>query len=142
MRQRHPNRRRGLTLVPALVCLVVASLLCAALIKKAHTQRELVRSAEHQVQAEWLAESGLERAVARLAADRAYPGETWNIPSDMLGNQGAGTGVVRIVVSSVNEPTARKVWVEADYPSGDESRARQSRTLTVDLGPDPKKGPS
>ena len=141
MRQQRPNRRRrGLTLVASLVCLLVASLLCAALIKKAHTQRVLVRSAEHQAQAEWLAESGLERAVGRLTVDRAYPGETWSIPSDVLGNQGAG--VVRIVISSVDEPTARKIRVEADYPSGDESRARQSRTLIVDLGPDPKKGPS
>jgi type II secretory pathway component PulK len=140
MRLQRPNRRLGLTLVPALVCLVVASLLCAALIKKAHTQRLQVRSSEHQAQAEWLAESGLERAVARLTVDRAYAGETWSIPSDAFGNQGAG--VVRIVITSVNEPTARKIRVEADYPSGDDSRARQSRTLIVDLGPVARKGPS
>jgi Tfp pilus assembly protein PilX len=141
MRRKRADRR-GLTLVAALVCLIVVGLICASLLRLAHAQRSQVRGLEHQAQAEWLAESGLDRAVTRLQDDRSYTGEMWSLAPDALG--GRYPGVVRIVVSSTNSSTTRTIRVEADYPagSGDEARARQSRTLIVDLGPDSKKGPS
>ena len=40
--------------------------------------RDLVRGQGWpRLQAEWLAESGVQRALARLALDRDYPGERW-----------------------------------------------------------------
>jgi Tfp pilus assembly protein PilX len=139
MRRKRADRR-GLTLVAALVCLIVASLICASLLRLAHSERSQVRSLERQTQAEWLAESGLDRAVTRLQLDRSYTGETWTFAPEAFG--GRDSGVVRIGVSSGNSSSARTIRVEADYPAGDDARARQSRTLIVDLRPDSKKGPT
>ncbi len=72
--------RQGVALIPALVCLVLVGMLCALALRTTHTQR-VVGIAEHRrLQAEWLAESGLARAAARLAADPSYKGETWDVP--------------------------------------------------------------
>ena len=43
------------------------------------------RSQERRLQAEWLAESGAQRAVARLARDHDYTGETWSLTARDLG---------------------------------------------------------
>ena len=140
MKLRRSNPRRGLTLIPSLVCLVVATALCAVLLRQAHTERVMVKSLERNEQAQWLAESGLARALARLAADRSYQGETWKLPAEALGGQLAGE--VRITVTTENPSTKRKVRVEADYPVDADARTRQSRTQIVELGPDPSKGPT
>ena len=88
-----PNRRptaRGLAIVPALVCLVLVTMLCAAMLKLAHAQRGATRDEERRMQAEWLAESGAARASARLAADAGYRGETWDVPAAALGGPRRG----------------------------------------------------
>ena len=82
MKLRRSNPRRGLTLIPSLVCLVVATACRAVLLRQAHTERVMVKSLERNEQAQWLAESGLARALARLAADRSYQGETWKLPAE------------------------------------------------------------
>jgi type II secretory pathway component PulK len=77
--------------VAALVCLLVMTLICGSLLRTIQTQRALVRSEERRLQADWLAESGLERAYARLANDPAYRGETWTLPADQIGGTDAGS---------------------------------------------------
>ena len=132
-------RRRGLALVPALACLVVVILFCGILVRQVSTHRALVRDEERRVQVEWLAESALARASARLAADRGYKGETWNIAAAELGGQ---AGAVQITVETVKDQAARRrVRVQADFPRDAEQRARASKTLTVDLGPERPGGP-
>jgi hypothetical protein len=139
MRPKRP-RRAGLAIIPALVCIVLVTLLCGSLLKQALTVRNLVRTEERRMQAEWLAESGLGRARARLEADPRYQGETWDVPAESLG--GRATGVVRITVEPVeNQSGRRRLRVEADYPRGEETRARQTKTLTVDFRPDTPGGP-
>jgi Tfp pilus assembly protein PilX len=133
--------RRGLMIIPALVCLVIVALLCSILLKQVHTQRGQVRWEERRMQAEWLAESGLARAAARLAANRGYKGETWEIPAKALA--ATSDGVVQISVEAIeNQPARRRVRVVADYPRADDRRARQSKHLIVNLGPETSGGPS
>lgn len=134
---RNPRRtRRGIALAPALVCLVLVGLLCAAVLRTAHIQRGLVASEEHRLQAEWLAESGLARAAARLGTDPDYTGETWEVAAKALGGNDAG--VVRIAVKPMEKSAGRRrVRVEADYPRGEAPRrARHSKQLIVDVGTD------
>jgi hypothetical protein len=142
MTVRRPNRR-GLVIIPALVCLVLVTLLCGVLLRQASLGRMAAHGEERRMQAEWLAESGLARASARLAADRGYRGETWGIPPDALGGR---AGVVRIAVEPLEDTkTVRRrarVRAEADYPRGDDRRARLSKTLIIDLGTEPPGGPS
>jgi Tfp pilus assembly protein PilX len=132
-------RRRGLAIVPALACLVVVVLFCGILVRQVSTHRALVRDEERRMQAEWLADSALARASARLAADRSYKGETWDLAAADLGGQ---AGVARITVETVaDQATRRRVRVEADFPREGDLRARSSKTLTVDLGPERPGGP-
>ena len=139
IRQGRPTRR-GLSSIPAMVCLVLVTLLSGVLLKQVRMQRNAVRDEERRSQADWLAESGLARASAKLAADPKYAGETWAPPAEALGGR---KGEVRITLDDVKDrPGARRVRVQADFPLGDERRARQTKTLIIDLGPGEPGGPS
>jgi hypothetical protein len=84
------------------------------------------------VQSQWLAESGVERAAAKLAADAAYSGETWTIPATDLGGQEAG--VVRIEVKPVAEQEKRRtIKIEANFPDDPVHCARQEKEIVLDL---------
>jgi type II secretory pathway pseudopilin PulG len=147
----HPKARkprRGLTMIAVLVCLLVMMLLGAALLRVALQERDGNRDQERRLQAEWLVESGLERARARLAADAGYAGETWPISAADLGLAEAGpaagaaekadraSGVVTI---SVDRPAGasgrRRVRVQADYPRDGTHPSRHSQERFIDLEP-------
>ena len=129
------SRRRGLTSVAMLLALFIVALICAVLLKVSLARRAEVGREERRLQAEWLAESGLGRASARLAGSSAYLGETWDITAEDLG--GRGTGVVVIQVEPIpDRPTTRRVRVQADYPSGSSLRTRKTKELLMEITPD------
>lgn len=133
---RNPHKRRGSILIIALVCLVLISLLLATLLKTAVQQRQQLRYEEQHLQAVWLSESGVERAASRLAADRAYAGETWHIPAAEL--HGPSAAEVKInVMRADNMPNRRTVAVEAVYPSGAIPFSKQTKQVNFDLPPEP-----
>jgi hypothetical protein len=129
--------RRGAFLVIAMVCLVLAMMLVAAVLKLVESQRRQMRMEQAGLQAEWLAESGCHRAAAQLAADRNYRGETWSIaPADLAGTGpgGADAGSVEIKVRPVDgEPKSRVIQVEAVFPADSEPSARRTRRATIIL---------
>jgi type II secretory pathway component PulK len=114
-----------------LVCLAVAAALSVVVVKQIATERRVAQMNERSLQALWLAEAGLERAAARLAAEPKYVGETWTIPAaDLAANEG---GVVRIQIETVaGRPERRSVRVEADYPDAADYRCRQVKQIIVD----------
>jgi type II secretory pathway pseudopilin PulG len=130
-------RRSGLVSVAVLIGLIIIAIICAGLLKVALARRAEVGMEERRLQASWLAESGLERASARLAASADYPGETWEIPSEELGGRGVGTVVIR-VEPVTDKPDRRKVHVQADYPSGSTLRSRQSKEIILQVTPSPR----
>jgi hypothetical protein len=145
--------RRGMTVVAVLICLIVITLLGGALLKVALAQRKLVRTQEHRLQADWLAESGAQRAIARLESDAGYQGETWSITAADLGYgetvptpapKGAGGQAIAEVTIAVERlPGAgnanrRRIQVTADYPRDPSSRARSTKHLLHDLEPSPR----
>jgi hypothetical protein len=120
--------------VVVLVCLLVITLIGAGLLRIVGSQRTLIQGEERGLQADWLAESGIERAAARLAIDPDYRGETWSIPADALG--GPSPAVVSIKAGPHRDgPDRRLVTVQADYPSDTDRRVRSSKQSVVDLGP-------
>ena len=123
--------RRGAVLVVAIVCVAVASILMVAIAQSLAAGRKTTQAGSWQLQAAWLAQSGLERAAWRLAADADYQGETWAIPPDQLpGHTGA---VVLIEVTPIaDQPDRRLVRVRADYPDHSRHRARQTTWVIVD----------
>jgi Tfp pilus assembly protein PilX len=129
-----PPRRPGAVTVAVLVCLVVAAMIGGALLRTGFVQRRRIQMEERRLQALWLAESGLERAAARLADAPDYRGETWEVPAADLGGPWAGT--VTIAVETTNAPPSRRtVRVQADYPNGAEPRARHHTQAVLDPGP-------
>lgn len=130
-------RRTGTASVFVLICLVVIALICGVLLKAVLAGRERLRGEERRIQAEWLVESGLERAAARLATDAEYSGETWDIPAEELG--GPHAGLVKITVDRPGTtPATRHVHVQADYPREATRRARLSKNILVHVGSTPK----
>jgi hypothetical protein len=140
-RPRSAAKRRGLVSVAVIVCLLIITMICGALLRIGLAERRLIQDEERRLQAEWLVESGLERAAERLATSGNYEGETWKIPASEL--NGPAPGVVRIVVETpASQPRRRRVRVEADYPANSDSRARQSKEVIWDLDRDKREGRS
>ena len=110
----------------------MASVIFVALLQLSVAQRRRVEAEAWQVQAAWLAESAVERAVARLAADADYQGETWRLSADDLGTrQGA---VVQIDVETIPEhEQRRRIRAQADYPDHPQHRARHSKQIVAEL---------
>jgi hypothetical protein len=127
-------KRRGIVAVAVIVCLLALTMICGALLRIGLTERRLIEDEERRLQAEWLVESGLERAVARLSASGEYVGETWELSASEL--NGPAPGVVRIVVATpAAQPARRRVRVEADYPARSQHSVRQSKDQMVELDP-------
>ncbi len=125
-------RRHGIVLVAVMACLAVASMIFISVVKTAALGHRATQSDARQVQAAWLAESGLERAAWQLANDADYAGETWTLSADELA--GPHDAVVEIEVEAVAEqPDQRLVRVRADYPNHPRHRARCSKQVLVQL---------
>ena len=131
------RRSRGLTVVVVLVCLIIITLVSGTVLKIGLAQRELARAQERRLQAEWLAESAAQRALAHLAVDSKYTGETWTVSTDELGQSeksAESAGNVAIAVDSVAADSGRRrVRITADYPRDPPLRARHTREFMIDL---------
>jgi hypothetical protein len=134
---------RGLTVVAVLVCLIIVTLVSGAVLKVGLAQRESLRVEERRLQAEWLAQSGIERALARLDRERDYTGETWSIAASELGldershagpDRESAAAVVLIAVERVpGDPGRRRVSARADYLRNPSRRSRHSQEIMVQL---------
>jgi Tfp pilus assembly protein PilX len=126
------QKRRGVVLILILACLAIASVLLMAGVKLALANHRFTRTFGWNVQAQCLAESGLERAAAQLAADADYSGETWKIPADIF--DGENAGLVKIEVKSVaDQNKSRLIKVQADFPDDPENRVRYSKEIILEL---------
>jgi hypothetical protein len=142
-------RRRGAVLVMALACLVILGMVQVLLVQAAVARRHLTEQHALRHQARWLAEAGVERAVARLAAEADYRGETWQIPAEELpcgSRGGAEPAAVEIEVQpAVNAPAKRGkrgdgasdriVRVRAAYPRDLPRRVLYEKQVTVSFPP-------
>jgi Tfp pilus assembly protein PilX len=125
------RHRRGAFAVVVLVCLLIAGMVLASLVRLALIQDRQSRSDQWRIQAGWLAESGLSRAASRLAADPKYPGETWEIGSDTLHGE---SGVVVIQVQKETAGAGRRLVIaEAAFPAAGPEQARRTRQVFVTL---------
>jgi Tfp pilus assembly protein PilV len=119
-------------LVAVLVCLMVAAVVLGSMLGAAAAHRRALETELWRVQAQWLAESGLERAARRLAADPSYSGERWALPVELPDSTVAAA--VNIQVGTVpDQPNRRLVRVRADYPDHPQDRARESKQVVVEL---------
>jgi type II secretory pathway component PulK len=126
---RAPSRRGAFTVI-VLVALLVVGMLVASLLRMALLQDRQLGYERLRLQASWLAESGLERAVSRSVADPGYAGETWRLEPGQLESSSAAAVVIRIEKEETNS-RLRKIFVEAVYPEEGPHQARLTRETTV-----------
>ena len=131
--------RRGAVLLLTIVCVAVALAIMAALVQVALLRYATQQNHQRRAQATCLVESGLDRAVARLAADPAYKGETWTIAAaefNPAADDDIPSALVRIEIKTVaNNPHNREIHITADYADDLKSRARRSKQTAVTLIP-------
>lgn len=141
MTHRRTQERSGVVLVPVLVCLMIVASLAASLLRSGFVRRDQARAEAVRLQADWLAESGLERAATALRRDPGYLGETWKLSADDLGGQGPGE--VLIAVEPAPGATGRRiVRARAIYPADAIRSARRTKQVTLDLAANRPEDPS
>jgi type II secretory pathway component PulK len=125
------SERRGAILLLVLVVLGVMFGISAAMLRRASLNRQEVQRREWAIQADWLVDSGMARAFAKLRSDPKYAEETWVVPAEDLG--GANTGRVTIRLAGVEGQAGRRtLTVSADYPDRPHDRARSHRSIVLD----------
>jgi len=111
-----------------MICLLLVSMLSAVLVRTALAQREQLERDAWQLQAEWLVQSGLERALAKRAADAKYTGETWR----PAGEDSAVIGRVEIVVAAATDGSGGRVLkLAVDVPDDPVNRAHVAREMIL-----------
>jgi Tfp pilus assembly protein PilX len=119
-------------LAAVLVCLLVISLVGAGMVQTMLTSQRDTRLQHDRLQASWLAESGMDRAIARLHSDVDYNREVWQVdPNELDGRRAAA---VEIVVESAGDATdMRRIVVVARLGDGPEQVAAWlDRTVSTD----------
>lgn len=127
-RRRAEDGRRGAALVAVLVLLSVFMLLAAGWARRIVGERQEVRRWHVEVQATRLAESGLARARAQLAASAEYRGEVWEIPADSW--EAGQDASVRIDVDIQDRDSDRRlveIVARARFPQGSERAVQRTR---------------
>jgi hypothetical protein len=129
---RRASERRGVVLAVALVVFLLCTAILCTLLQGVINHERQVRDHRQLDQARWLADAGIDRAIAQVRQSDTYRGETWKVSADELG--GAADGSVTITVDAVEEhPGELHVMAQADYPDYDVHRVRQSRETTIHL---------
>ncbi len=124
--------RRAVVLMSVLVCLAVAMMLFMAWLKTAAMERRQLRAQQDRLQAEILADAGLDRAAAQLHSAGDYSGETWQIGAEAFAGRGAATVTIHVEPPGDNA-AARNVQAVAEYPLGGDARVRRSKQITIVL---------
>src|SRR5688500_5327084 len=113
--------RRAASLFIALTALMVVTLVGAQLLRSLSRSQRQSKDHAHALQAQWLADSGLARAAARLNADGNYSGETWQpVIADVAGR------VEIVVVKDEQDPSRRRIRVVAAFPNDPIWRVQRS----------------
>ncbi|MCA9075147.1 MAG: hypothetical protein KDA93_08945 [Planctomycetaceae bacterium] len=123
------HRRAGTAMIVAVVCLTLLAAITVSLVRLAVASQHQVEREGWRLQSAWLAESALNRAIARI--DR---GENWD--SDEWTPTGIGpvNSSGRTTTTLAPDPDNESHWtitVVADFPDHPTDRVRTTRSRTV-----------
>lgn len=140
-KRRRRGKRRGVLLVAVIVCMAVVMGIVGTLLRSALSARRQLRVERDLRQVELLLEAGVDRAVAKLAANPNYDGETWSIPAMEILSDGDGEVVIEFPTAELPTETAsesedeaaasRRVRIAAEYPVGGLTAVRRTRTFVM-----------
>lgn len=125
-RFRRPEPRRGVVLVCVLVCVSVAITLATTATYSVLKQRQRLRMERQLRQVGLLIDAGVQLALAKLASDADYRGETWRINAEVL--PGFPAASVRIDVPKTPQ---RVATVVATLPADSATPVRRSHQFPV-----------
>jgi len=126
---RRVSRRSGAVLVASLVCLLIVMAMLGSMLQGTLRSRRQMHVHRDLLQCELLLQAGAERAAIRFAQDPDYRGETWSLPAEAI--VGTDQGQVTIAASRAADDQPWQLHVVAEYPLGDETSIRRSRTILV-----------
>jgi hypothetical protein len=126
------NSRTGTLVFAVLVCLLVVTLIAGALTKTIVRHNRVLRLQHHRLQADWLADSAIDRAAGWLHRNPNYEGETWRISPEEAGGSFEGIVVIRVQPIDGNQ-SRRRVRVVSYFPADPVHRARVEREVLVDV---------
>ncbi|MBW8883211.1 MAG: hypothetical protein JF612_00235 [Planctomycetia bacterium] len=124
------RRRRGAGLVVALVTLLIVMSTMATIIHSLLVDLRQTRQAAMELQAHWLADSAVGRAIVQLRADPTYEGETWK-PWMGMKEDNESVGVTEIRIERTSDNKDLRVIVNARYPDHPWRRVVMRRTFLI-----------
>ncbi len=130
--RRARSRPRGITMFVTVVCLAVIAALGASLLRSLAAEHRQAQLRRDQMQAFWLAESAVQRGVARLTAKSAYDGEQWQVDVDANGRRLRAQATIRIEPVGGNTQ-GRRIVVEVRCPAEGAASVMQRREIVVTL---------
>jgi hypothetical protein len=130
MNQTPFTQRRGAVTIIVIVLFAVTFTLAAVWAKRLLAERRSQVRAEERLQTEWLAEAGVRRAAAQLAANAEYDGEDWQIEATEISRPKSAS--VLITVEPGAQPNEFRLTARARYPH---KQPRVQITKTVAFSP-------
>ena len=127
-------RRQGIALLAAIVCVSIATAVMCGLVHLATQAYRETELEQRREQAGWIAESGVERALARLTANPEYSGEQWSLSAEAIGGRHNAEVTIQVEPLEGRE-NWRRVRVVADYPLEPSLRVRQTREFRTLVRP-------
>lgn len=132
--RKQPRGHRGLVLIAALVCLLVSMAIVGSMLQGTIRAQRQLHTERDVRQAELLLQAGFDRAVAKLAADADFAGDTWDLsPAEIVG-RGAGHVITTVNQTNRGRESICQIRVVAEYPLGRDFPARRSQVFTVSSG--------
>jgi Tfp pilus assembly protein PilX len=123
--------RRAAVLIFAMLVLLVLTLLGGELVRTMVMTSRRTQQDRHHLQAAWLAESGVERALAQLESDKGYGGEVWQPTVDDAAAENANAGKAKVTIIVEQVAGTRQVRVEALYPDQPVGRVAVERVYIL-----------
>lgn len=126
------GRKKGFIIILVLVSLIVASMFAGVMIRQSMmTEKQSERELNH-IQANWLVESGIERAFNQMRSNQDYAGETWKITESEL-NTDEPAEVLISIDENQEEEKSRQLVVKATYPVNSVFRSVISKTIPLNI---------
>jgi Tfp pilus assembly protein PilX len=127
-----------LVLVLLVVVMCVALALFGVWAQQVVRSQRRLESRQYRAQAQRLAEAGVRRAVAQLAADPNFKSESWSVPAEQLKQRHAA--VVRIEIAASPFESKLLCQATAEFPSAAPRRATVAKSIQVPI-PDGRDNP-
>jgi Tfp pilus assembly protein PilX len=131
------RKRQGAVLAVALVTLLVVTILAGTVLRSYLQAHRQLRREQEQLQAQWLAEGAIARAIAQLGRDPDYSGETWTTqlvsaeehrPAEE--RRASASALIEIAPDPTN-PQRLQISAIVRIPDVESPRAQATRTFHV-----------